>query len=199
MDKKENNKSLNSDEYLSKKLINQKSSSSKITANILNQVKASILYEGKKGSLFKDNKQVVYVQFADEKATPTVTFNKSILMYYSNELSSKNQVATYIGLFDKGISNAALNDINKYKFNKNVMSENITFGDVNGDNVINAQDVLNTVSVVLNKQDKTKEKNLIAMDNNGDCKIDNIDIIGILDKYTSNKESSILSNLQDLN
>ncbi|RDY22804.1 hypothetical protein CHF27_011545 [Romboutsia maritimum] len=189
------NKKDDKNSYKGKIQSSVKSSTNKTTSPVV----SNILYEIKEECLVGNNKQVVYVQFANEKATPQVKFNNDVLMYYSNELSNKNQVPTYIGLFDKGINKDALNDINKYKFNKNTASENITFGDVNGDNIINAQDALNTVSVVLKKIDKVKEKEAISMDNNGDCKVDNIDVIGIIDKYLSNKECNILNKVESVN
>ncbi len=133
---------------------------------------AKVLYKGEENSLIPINKQAVAIQFTNEIATPQVLFNDDTLMYYSNEMSSKGEVATYIGLFDEEVKLETLNDITKYTFNKNITSENITFGDVNGDNVVNAQDALNTISIILDKIDLPNDKEILAINNNGDSKID---------------------------
>jgi len=158
------------------------------------KVITKVLYKGEKNSLIPENKQAVAVQFTDEKATPQILFN-NVELYYSNELSNKNESATYIALFDKNIKLEILNDITKYTFNRDITSENITFGDVNGDNVINAQDALNTVSVILDKLDLLNDKEILAINNNGDSKIDTLDINGIMERYLKQKQCNIINKM----
>jgi len=158
------------------------------------KVIAKVLYKGEKNSLIPENKQAVAVQFTDEKATPQILFN-NVELYYSNELSNKNESATYIALFDKNIKLEILNDITKYTFNRDITSENITFGDVNGDNVINAQDALNTVSVILDKIDLSNDREILAINNNGDSKLDTLDINGIMERYLKQKQCNIINKM----
>lgn len=158
------------------------------------KVIVEVLYKGEKNSLIPENKQAVAIQFTNEKATPQILFN-NVELYYSNELSNKNESATYIALFDKKITSKILNDITKYTFNRNITSENITFGDVNGDNVINAQDALNTVSVILDKIDLSNDKEILAINNNGDSKLDTLDINGIMERYLKEKQCNIINKM----
>lgn len=67
----------------------------------------------------------------------------------------------------------------------------ITFGDVNGDKVINAQDVLDVQSVLSGKLDLTDEKQIIAMNVSMDSKIDNGDIDQIMNAFLSKSEYTI--------
>ncbi|MGX4600102.1 dockerin type I domain-containing protein [Faecalimicrobium sp. JNUCC 81] len=181
-----------------KPLIN-KDSTNKNTSKSISKNRApaiaKVLYSGEEDNLILSGKKAVIVQFANERAIPQVVFKNNTLMYYSNELSNKYQVATYIGIFDKDEKLEELNDITKYKFNKNTTSENITFGDVNGDNIVNAQDALNTISTVLEKIDVPSNKEILSMDNNGDSKIDNLDVIGIMERYIKQKECNVLNNI----
>ena len=156
---------------------------------------AKILYTGEEDNLILNGKKAVAVQFVNERAVPQVVFKNNTLIYYSNELSNKYQVATYIGIFDKDEKLEELNDITKYKFNKDTTSENITFGDINGDNIVNAQDALNTISTVLEKVDAPSNKEILSMDNNGDSKIDNLDVIGIMERYIKQKECNVLNKI----
>lgn len=158
---------------------------------------AKVLYVGEKNSLITDNKQVVSIQFNEDIAVPKIEFNNETIIYYSNELSNESNVPTYIGIFDKKIALEELNDINKYMFNKNTTSEFITFGDVNGDNVVNAQDFINITSVILGKRETQDDKEIIAMNVNGDSKIDNADIVEIVDRYINQKQCSIVNKLEN--
>lgn len=159
------------------------------------KVIAKVLYKGEKNSLIPEGKQAVAVQFTDEKATPQILFNNNVQLYYSNQLSNKNESATYIALFDKNIKLEILNDISKYTFNRDITSENITFGDVNGDNVINAQDALNTVSAILDKIDLSNDKEILSINNNGDSKIDTLDINGVVEIYLKQKQCNIINKM----
>lgn len=158
---------------------------------------AKVLYTGEKNSLITNDKQVVSIQFNEDIAVPKVEFNNETIIYYSNELSNESNAATYIGMFDKKISLKELNDINKYMFNKNTTSEFITFGDVNGDNVVNAQDFINITGVILGNRETQDDKEIISMNVNGDSKIDNADIVEIVDRYINEKQCSIVNKLEN--
>lgn len=158
---------------------------------------AKVLYTGEKNSLITNDKQVVSIQFNEDIAVPKVEFNNETIIYYSNELSNESNAATYIGMFDKKIALEELNDINKYMFNKNTTSEFITFGDVNGDNVVNAQDFINITGVILGNRETQDDKEIISMNVNGDSKIDNADIVEIVDRYINEKQCSIVNKLEN--
>lgn len=158
---------------------------------------AKVLYTGEKNSLIKNDKQVVSIQFNEDIAVPKVEFNNETIIYYSNELSNESNVSTYIGIFNKKITLEELNDINKYMFNKSTTSEFITFGDINGDNIVNAQDFMNITEVILGNRDTQDDKEIISMNVNGDSKIDNADIIEIVDRYINEKQCSIVNKFKN--
>ena len=67
----------------------------------------------------------------------------------------------------------------------------ITFGDVNGDKVVNAQDVLDVQSILSGKLDLTDERQIIAINVSMDSKIDNGDIDQIMNNFLSKSEYTI--------
>lgn len=166
-------------------------------ANNSKPVIAKVLYTGEENSLIKNDKQVVSIQFNEDIAVPKVEFNNETIIYYSNELSNESNVSTYIGMFNKKITLEELNDINKYMFNKSTTSEFITFGDINGDNIVNAQDFMNITEVILGNRDTQDDKEIISMNVNGDSKIDNEDIIEIVDRYINEKQCSIVNKFKN--
>ena len=67
----------------------------------------------------------------------------------------------------------------------------ITFGDVNNDKVVNAQDILDVQSILSGKLDLTDERQIIAINVSMDSKIDNGDINQIMDNFVSKKDYTI--------
>ena len=73
----------------------------------------------------------------------------------------------------------------------------ITFGDVNNDKVVNAQDILDVQSILSGKLDLTDERQIIAINVSMDSKIDNGDIDQIMDNFVSKKDYTIFEVFSD--
>ena len=73
----------------------------------------------------------------------------------------------------------------------------ITFGDVNNDKVVNAQDILDVQSILSGKLDLTDERQIIAINVSMDSKIDNGDINQIMDNFVSKKDYTIFEVFSD--
>lgn len=73
----------------------------------------------------------------------------------------------------------------------------ITFGDVNNDKVVNAQDILDVQSILSGKLDLTDERQIIAINVSMDSKIDNGDINQIMDTFVSKKDYTIFEVFSD--
>lgn len=73
----------------------------------------------------------------------------------------------------------------------------ITFGDVNNDKVVNAQDILDIQSILSGKLDLTDERQIIAINVSMDSKIDNGDIDQIMDNFVSKKDYTIFEVFSD--
>ena len=155
-----------------------------------------------------------------------VSEKKQQYLYYSKELSKKSGCATYIALFDTSVEKEALLNMDNYEFheiqkednntdqvitdvtdsqNKDQQQEDythpekyeITFGDVNNDKVVNAQDILDVQSILSGKLDLTDERQIIAINVSMDSKIDNGDINQIMDNFVSKKDYTIFEVFSD--
>ncbi|MBS7148550.1 MAG: hypothetical protein KH083_09065 [Intestinibacter bartlettii] len=155
-----------------------------------------------------------------------VSEKKQQYLYYSKELSKKSGCATYIALFDTSVEKEALLNMDNYEFHKIQKEDNntdqvitdatdsqnkdqqqedyihpekyeITFGDVNNDKVVNAQDILDVQSILSGKLDLTDERQIIAINVSMDSKIDNGDINQIMDNFVSKKGYTIFEVFSD--
>ena len=155
-----------------------------------------------------------------------VSEKKQQYLYYSKELSKKSRCATYIALFDTSVEKEALLNMDNYEFheiqkednntdqvitdvtdsqNKDQQQEDythpekyeITFGDVNNDKVVNAQDILDVQSILSGKLDLTDERQIIAINVSMDSKIDNGDINQIMDNFVAKKDYTIFEVFSD--
>ena len=114
-------------------------------------------------------------------------------MTYSKELSQKKGVATYVALVDTTIPLTDMNNINKYLIDSSLETSKMKFGDINDDDIVNAQDALNALSVWLRKSSAPEGTKIIKMNVNGDSRINTSDALGIMEYYVNGKEYSILS------
>lgn len=155
-----------------------------------------------------------------------VSEKKQQYLYYSKELSKKSRCATYIALFDTSVEKEALLNMDNYAFHKIQKEDNntdqvitdvtdsqnkdqqqedythpekyeITFGDVNNDKVVNAQDILDVQSILSGKLDLTDERQIIAINVSMDSKIDNGDINQIMDNFVAKKDYTIFEVFSD--
>ncbi|VYU06263.1 hypothetical protein [Intestinibacter bartlettii] len=155
-----------------------------------------------------------------------VSEKKQQYLYYSKELSKKSGCSTYIALFDTSVEKEALLNVDNYEFHKIQKEDNntdqvitdvtdsknkdqqqedythpekyeITFGDVNNDKVVNAQDILDVQSILSGKLDLTDERQIIAINVSMDSKIDNGDINQIMDNFVSKKDYTIFEVFSD--
>ena len=155
-----------------------------------------------------------------------VSEKKQQYLYYSKELSKKSGCSTYIALFDTSVEKEALLNMDNYEFHKIQKEDNntdqvitdvtdsknkdqqqedythpekyeITFGDVNNDKVVNAQDILDVQSILSGKLDLTDERQIIAINVSMDSKIDNGDINQIMDNFVAKKDYTIFEVFSD--
>ena len=155
-----------------------------------------------------------------------VSEKKQQYLYYSKELSKKSGCSTYIALFDTSVEKEALLNMDNYEFHKIQKEDNntdqvitdvtdsknkdqqqedythpekyeITFGDVNNDKVVNAQDILDVQSILSGKLDLTDERQRIAINVSMDSKIDNGDINQIMDNFVAKKDYTIFEVFSD--
>ena len=72
-------------------------------------------------------------------------------------------------------------------------AESLTFGDCNGDGVINAQDALAVVDTWLRKGEEPTDQEILSMNVNGDSRINTYDALGIVDAFVNNTDYIIVT------
>lgn len=157
-----------------------------------------IIYEGEKDGLIPENKKCIVVEFPKRDDQVGVMYDEKSNLYYSEELSKLSKSPTYIGLISKDSKKEDLINMKKYKFMKE-KGEEVTFGDLNNDKIVNGQDLLNLQSVLNGKMKISKDKEIISANVTMDSKIDNGDIDSIINKFVSNEDYKVFSIYKDEN
>ena len=84
--------------------------------------------------------------------------------------------------------------IDEKNFTIGTVSQNaITFGDTNGDGVINAQDALSVVDAWLRKGDEPTDDQILTMNVNGDSRINTFDALGIVEKFVNGSTYGVVT------
>ena len=156
---------------------------------------AICLYTGDDIDLIPNTKKAVAVSVVGIENATKLTYNDGTNQYifkYSAEISAKTGVATYVALVDASI------DMNQFVSKENFTftadeAEEITFGDTNGDGVVNAQDALNTVNAWLRKSDAPTDDQILTLNVNGDSRINTFDALGIVEAFVNKSEYLVIT------
>ncbi len=156
---------------------------------------AVCLYEGDDVDLIPSTKKAVAVSVTGISSGAKLTYNNggsTITFKYSPEITAKTGVATYVALVDATINMS--NFVNKSYFTIGSDSAAaITFGDSNGDGVVNAQDALNTVDAWLRKGDAPTDDQILTLNVNGDSRINTFDALGIVEKFVDGSDLGVVT------
>ena len=146
---------------------------------------AKELYSGDGVDLIPADKKAVLVTVTMQDGIKKLTYNdgtNTVAFRYNAEISAKLGVPAYVALVD-----AAMN-IEKFEAAENFTveeadAESISFGDVNGDGVINAQDALAVVDLWLRRGDAPNDGVILRANVNGDGRIDTYDALSIVEAF----------------
>ncbi len=156
---------------------------------------AVCLYTGDDIDLIPSTGKAVAVSVVGIENPAGLTYNDGANQYtfqYSAEISAKTGVATYVAFVDASIDMAQF--ANKLNFTlTEAAAAQITFGDTNGDGVINAQDALNTVDAWLRKGDAPTGDQILTMNVNGDSRINTFDALGIVEAFVNKSEYLVVT------
>ena len=156
---------------------------------------AVCLYTGDDVDLIPSTQKAVAVSVVGIENATKLTYNDGTNEYefkYSAEISEKTGVATYVALVNATIDMAQFANKANFTFTEDAASE-ITFGDSNGDGVINAQDALAAVDTWLRKTDAPSDDKILALNVNSDSRINTFDALGIVEAFVDNSEYLIVT------
>jgi len=156
---------------------------------------AVCLYTGDDVDLIPSTKKAVAVSVVGIESGTKLTYNDGMNEYefkYSAEISEKTGVATYVALVNATIDMAQFANKANFTFTEDAASE-ITFGDSNGDGVINAQDALAAVDTWLRKTDAPSDDEILALNVNSDGRINTFDALGIVEAFVDNSEYLVVT------
>ena len=156
---------------------------------------AVCLYTGDDVDLIPSTKKAVAVAVTGIKNGTKLTYNdgtNTVEFKYSAEITAKTGVSTYVAIVDETI--AMENFVNENYFSiPGGDASAVTFGDTNGDGVINAQDALAVVDTWLRKGEEPTEDQILTMNVNGDSRINTFDALGIVEKFVSGSEYGVVT------
>lgn len=130
----------------------------------------------------KDGEKISFIESEDTKTE----------LLYNEAISKKIGVSTY--LVKKG-SKAASEYVKKenYIIEADKKAKTVTFGDLNNDGLINAQDALKIVNLWLRKTEVTGADMIMAANVNGDSRINTYDALGVVDNFVKSLEYLVVN------
>ena len=156
---------------------------------------AVCLYTGDDVDLIPATKKAVAVAVTGISNGTKLTYNdgtNTVEFKYSAEITEKTGVATYVAIVDATIDMA--NFINQSYFTiASGDAATVSFGDTNGDGVINAQDALAAVDAWLRKSEEPTDDQILTLNVNGDSRINTFDALGIVEKFVSGSEYGVVT------
>jgi len=156
---------------------------------------AVCLYTGDDVDLIPASKKAVAVAVTGINNGTKLTYNdgtNTVEFKYSAQITAKTGVSTYVAVVDETI--AMENFVNESYFTiPGGDAAAVTFGDTNGDGVINAQDALAVVDAWLRKGEQPSDDQILTMNVNADSRINTFDALGIVEKFVSGSEYGVVT------
>ena len=157
---------------------------------------AKCLYTGDDVDIIPSTKKAVAVAITGIAKGSKLTFKDGeteIVFQYSKEITEKTGVSTYVALVDAEIDMAKFIDEKNFTIAA-VSEENaITFGDTNGDGVVNAEDALAAVNTWLRVGEEPTDIQILTMNVNGDSRINTYDALGIVEAFVNKTDYIVVT------
>ena len=146
---------------------------------------AGVLYEGDGIDLIPADKKAVVITVTQLEGAKKLTYNdgtNTVEFKYNAEISAKLGVTAYVALVDAEIATESFENADYFTIDE-ADADSITFGDINGDGVTNAQDALAAVDMWLRKGDEPTDDEILTANVNGDSRIDTYDALAIVEAF----------------
>ncbi len=146
---------------------------------------AGVLYEGDGIDLIPADKKAVVITVTQLEGVKKLTYNdgtNTVEFKYNAEISAKLGVTAYVALVDASIETENFEIAENYTIDE-ADADSITFGDINSDGVINAQDALAAVDMWLRKGDEPTDDEILTANVSGDARIDTYDALAIVEAF----------------
>jgi hypothetical protein len=153
------------------------------------------LYRGDNVDLIPSTKKAVAVAVTGITNNRKLSYNdgtNQIEFLYNAAITAKTGVSTYVALVDSAIEME--NFVNKNYFTVgNTNADTLTFGDSNGDGVVNAQDALAAVDAWLRKGEALTDTGILTLNVNGDSRINTFDALGIVEAFVNGSTYGVVT------
>lgn len=163
---------------------------------------AVCLYTGDDVDLIPSDKKAVAVAVVGgEEESNKLTYDDGTNQYefkYSEQITNATNIPTYVALVDASIDMEQFAIMTNFAMTTENASE-VTFGDANGDGVVNAQDALVAVDTWLRKTEAPSDDEILALNVNGDSRINTFDALGIVETFVDGTEYIIVKKAKSLN
>ncbi len=154
---------------------------------------AVCLYEGDDVDLIPKTKKAVAVAVTGIEMGAALTCQiEGVQFRYSEEISEKSGISTYVALVDATIEMEEFVKEENFSISEEA-GETITFGDSNADGVINAQDALAAVDAWLRKSGEPSDLQILTLNVNGDSRINTFDALGIVEAFVDGSDYGVVT------
>lgn len=157
---------------------------------------AMCLYQGDDVDLIGANQKAVVVMATGMEPQEKLLYDDQthqIAFLHNEAIAQKMGTAAYIALVDASIPMEQFTKEENYKVEADQKANAITFGDANADGVINAQDALAAVDAWLRKGTAPTDNQILALNVNGDSRINTFDALGIVESFVNNTEFAVVT------
>jgi hypothetical protein len=148
------------------------------------------LFTGDGIDLIPLGKRAIAVTISGAPAGAKLVY-KGTELFYSPEFTAKYAAETYVLFTTPSEPDLDLLNFSNYALPAGTAAS-VTFGDTDGNGVINAQDALDVISGWLRTTSLTTDAQLLRGNVTGDARVNTFDALGIMEHYVSHKEFAVL-------
>ena len=153
------------------------------------------LYKGDDVDLIPSTKKAVAVTVTGITKGGKLSYNdgtNQIEFLYNAAITEKTGISSYVALVDSSIEMENFVNENNFTIGSTDAAA-LTFGDSNGDGVVNAQDALAAVDAWLRKGETLTDTGILTLNVNGDSRINTFDALGIVEAFVNGSTYGVVT------